>query len=68
MKKKLDKFSKNYRTFYSKKMSLSSPKYGFMIRDPKKKLFRITDLVFKKTLDPGSESATLIFFNFLYAT
>ncbi len=46
-----------------KKLSLSSQKYGFGIRDPrsgirKKNLFRIPNLV-KKAPDPGSGSATL---------
>jgi hypothetical protein len=34
-KKNLGQFSKNYRTFYPKKLSLSSQKYGFGIRDPR---------------------------------
>jgi hypothetical protein len=32
--KKLGRFSKNYRTFCATKLSLSSQKYGFGIRDP----------------------------------
>jgi hypothetical protein len=32
--KNLDQFSKNYRTFFTQKFSLSSQKYGFEIRDP----------------------------------
>jgi hypothetical protein len=37
LKKKIwANFSKNYRTFYPKKLSLSSQKYGFWIRDPEK--------------------------------
>jgi hypothetical protein len=41
-------------------MSLSSQKYGFVIRDPEKNLFRIPDPGVKKAPDPGSGSATLI--------
>jgi hypothetical protein len=47
--KNLGQFSKNYRTFYPKNLSLSSQKYGFGIRDPG----------IKKEPDPGS--ATLLF-------
>jgi hypothetical protein len=47
-KKKLGKFSKNYRTFYPK-FSLSFQKYGFGNPDPG----------VKKASDPGSGSATL---------
>jgi hypothetical protein len=52
----LGQFSKNYRTFYPKKLSLSSQKYGFGIRDPGsgKNLFRIPDPGVKKAQDPGS--------------
>jgi hypothetical protein len=49
--------SKNYRTFYSKKLSVSSHKYGFGIRDPEKNLFRIPDPGVKKAPDPGTGSA-----------
>ncbi len=54
--KNLGQFSKNYRTFYPKKLSLSSQKYGFGIRDPVsgKTLFRIPDPGVKKAPDPGS--------------
>ncbi len=72
-RKNLGEFSKNYRTFYflPKKLSLSSQKYGFGIRDPRsgirdprsgirdKNLFRIPDPGVKKAPDPGSGSATL---------
>ncbi len=34
-KKNLGQFSKKYKTFYPKKLSLSSQKYGFGIRDPR---------------------------------
>jgi hypothetical protein len=36
LRKNLGKFSKNYRTFLPKKLSPSSQKYGFGIRDPEK--------------------------------
>ena len=44
-----------------KKLSLSSQKYGFGIRDPEKTYSgsRIPDLGVKKAPDPGSGSATL---------
>jgi hypothetical protein len=49
--------------FLPKKLSLSSQKYGFGIRDPRsgirKKLFQIPDPGVKKGPDPGSGSATL---------
>jgi hypothetical protein len=50
-----------------KKLSLSSQKYGFGIRDPGsgKNLFRIPDPGVKKAPDPGSGSATLLFTRFL---
>ncbi len=56
----MGQFSKNYRTFYPKKLSLSCQKYGSGIRDPRsgKNLFRIPDPGVKKASDPGS--ATLI--------
>jgi hypothetical protein len=62
------KFSKNYITFFlPNKLSLSSQKYGFGIRDPRfgdagsgKNLFRIPYPGVKKAPDPGSGSATLI--------
>jgi hypothetical protein len=68
LKKKFGQiFSKNYRTFYPKKLSLSSQKYGFGIRDPGsgKNLFKIPDPGVKKAPDPRSGSATLNF-NFNY--
>ncbi len=45
------------------KLSLSSQKYGFWIRDPGsgKNLFRIPDPGVKKAPDPGSGSPTLLF-------
>jgi hypothetical protein len=53
-KKNLGQSSKNYRTFYSKKLSLSPQKYGFGIQDPRsgKSLFRIPDPGVKKAPDP----------------
>jgi hypothetical protein len=47
--------------FLPKKLSLSSQKYGFGIRDQGsgKNRFRIPDPGFKKAPDPGSGSATL---------
>jgi hypothetical protein len=62
-KKNLGQFSKNYRIFFSKKLSISSQKYGFGIRDPEKKLFQIPDPGVKKAPDPGSGSATLFLFH-----
>jgi hypothetical protein len=57
-----DPGSKNSKV--SKKMSLSSQKYGFGIRDPgsgiRKNLCRIPDPGVKKAPDPGSGSAALI--------
>jgi hypothetical protein len=50
-RKNLGQFSKNYRTFYPKKLSLSSQKYGFGIRDLEKNLFRILDPGVKKAPD-----------------
>jgi hypothetical protein len=50
--------------FLPKKMSISTQKYGFGIRDPRsgirKNLFRIPDPEAKKAPDPGSGSATLL--------
>jgi hypothetical protein len=37
-RKYLGQFTKKYRTFYPKKLSLSSQKYGFGIRDPESKI------------------------------
>jgi hypothetical protein len=37
-KKNLGQFSKNYRTFYPKKLSLISQKYVFGIRDPRSRI------------------------------
>jgi hypothetical protein len=45
--------------FLPKKLSLSSQKYGFEIRDPEKPI-RIPDPGVKKAPDPGSGSATLL--------
>jgi hypothetical protein len=55
-------FTKNYRTFYPKKLSLSSQKYGFGIRDPGSGIRNkpIPDPGVKKAPDPGSGSATLV--------
>jgi hypothetical protein len=47
-KKNLGQFSKNYRTFYPKKLSLSSQKYEFGIRDPGSGIRK------KPIPDPGS--------------
>ncbi len=44
---------------HPKKLSLSSQKYGFEIRDPEKNVFWIPDPRVKKEPDPGSGSATL---------
>jgi hypothetical protein len=51
----------NYFYFLTKKLSLSSQKYGFGIRDRRsgKNLFLIPDPGVKKAPDPGSGSATL---------
>jgi hypothetical protein len=38
----------------TQKLSLSSQKYGFGIRDPEKNLFRIPDPGVKNAPDPGS--------------
>jgi hypothetical protein len=48
--------------FCSHKLTLSSQKYGFRIRDrgSGKNLFRIPNPGVKKALDPGSGSATLL--------
>ncbi len=45
---------------FTQKLSLSSQKYRFGIRDPEKNLFRIPDPGVKKAPDPGSGSATLL--------
>jgi hypothetical protein len=60
-KKNLGQFSKNYRTFYPKKLSLSSKKYGFRIRDPEKTYSgsRIQGSKRHRIPDPESGSATL---------
>jgi hypothetical protein len=65
----LGQFLKNFKTFYPKKLSLSSQKYGFGIRDPEKKPIPDPDPGVKKALDPGSGSATLwkmVFFDFRF--
>jgi hypothetical protein len=62
-KKNLGQFSKNYYLeLFSQKLSLSSQKCGFGIRDPGsgKNLLRIPDPGVKKAPDPGSGSATLV--------
>jgi hypothetical protein len=46
-------------TFYPKKLSLSSQKYGFGIRDPEKTYSGSRIQGVKKAPDPGSDSATL---------
>ncbi len=56
-KKILGQFTKNKMNFLPKKLSSSSQKYGFGIRDPKKP---IPDPGVKKEPDPGSGSATLV--------
>ncbi len=38
VEKKMGNFTKKYRTFYPKKLSLSSQKYGSGIRDPKSRI------------------------------
>jgi hypothetical protein len=62
LKKKIwAKYFKELLKLLPKKLSLSSQKYGFGIRDPRsgKNLFRIPDPGVKKAPDPGSGSATL---------
>jgi hypothetical protein len=61
LKKKFGSIFKELYNFLPKKLSLSSQKYGFGIRDPGsgKNLFRIPDPGVKKGPDPGSGSATL---------
>jgi hypothetical protein len=49
--KNLANFQRNYRTFYPKKLSISSQKYGL---GSGKNLFRIPDPGVKKAPDPGS--------------
>jgi hypothetical protein len=64
--KKLGQFSKNYRIFFPKKLSLNSQKYGFGIRDPRSGIRKkpIPDpgsgSRVKNASDPGSLSATLL--------
>jgi hypothetical protein len=55
-------FQRIVELFLPKKLSISSQKYGFGIRDPGsgKNLFRIPDPGVKKAPDPGSGSATLL--------
>ncbi len=54
-------FTMYFSTFYQQKLSLSSQKCRFRMRDPGsgKNLCRIPDLGLKKTSDPGYGSATL---------
>jgi hypothetical protein len=61
LKKNLGQFSKNYMNFLPKKLSLSSQKYGFGIREPEKTYSgsRIHGSKRHRILDPGSGSATL---------
>jgi hypothetical protein len=68
VKKKFGPIFKELKNFLPKKLSLSSQKYGFGIRDPRsgirdpgsgKNLFRIPNPGVKKAPDPGSGSATL---------
>jgi hypothetical protein len=60
-RKKFGPIFKEFYNFLPKKLSLSSQKYGFGIRDPRsgKNLFRIPDPGVKKAPDPRSGSATL---------
>jgi hypothetical protein len=54
-KNNLDQFTKNCRTFYPKKLSLSSQKYGFGIRDTGSEIRDPRSGIRKKSiLDPGS--------------
>jgi hypothetical protein len=61
LKKKFGPILKELKNFLPKKLSISSQKYGFGIRDPRsgKNLFRIPDPGVKKAPDPGSGSAIL---------
>jgi hypothetical protein len=61
LRKKFGPFFKELQKFLPKKLSISSQKYGFGIRDPEKTYSgsRIPDPVVKKAPDPGSGSATL---------
>jgi|LakMenE01Jun11ns_1017448.scaffolds.fasta_scaffold7811457_1 hypothetical protein len=60
-------FQRILELYRTKKLSLSSQKYGFGIRDPEKNLFRIPDPGVKKAPDPGSGSATLLTDGQVYA-
>ncbi len=61
LKKKIWANFQRITELFIQKLSLSSQKYGFGIRDPRsgKNLFRIPDPGVKKAPDPGSGSATL---------
>ncbi len=61
-KKKFGPIFQELWKFLPKKLSLSSQKYGFEIRDPGsgKNLFRIPDPGVKKAPDPWTGSATLV--------
>jgi hypothetical protein len=60
--KHLGQFSNNYRTFYPKKLSLISQKYGFGIRDPRSGILDPGSGIRKKPVpNPGPGSATLYF-------
>jgi hypothetical protein len=61
LKKKIRANFQRIIELFTQKLSLSSQKYGFGIRDPRsgKNLFRIPDPGVKKAPDPGSGSATL---------
>ena len=52
--KNLGQFSKNYRTFYPKKLSLSSQKYGFGIRYPGSEI-RDPEKTYSVSRIPGSK-------------
>jgi hypothetical protein len=60
-RKKFKPIDKEFSYFLTKKLSLSSQKYGLGIQDPRsgKNPYWITDLEVKKAPDLGSRSATL---------
>jgi hypothetical protein len=69
LKKKFGPIFKELQNFFPKKLSISSLKYGFGIRDPGSEIgdpeksysrSRIPDPGVKKAPDPGSGSATLV--------
>ncbi len=71
----LAQFSKNFRTFYPKRLSLSAQKYGFGIRypssgvrNPKKTYFgsRIQGSKRHRMSDPDSQHCSGLFFYYLF--